>query len=447
MSILVVDSFTRADSDGLGDNWALDETNSGDWSISANRVVVTAPSSSGDGTTARSTEDDFPSYYTAHATIGGALPATGYLGVSVRMSYSGSAMSSGYMLLIKSEDQTVEIVAFNSWPTKRTLVAQTGAFTRAVRAGDVVSLKIEENFNGNPLLTGYLNGVRVAQSEDTGTAITTGKAGLALYGNSASATGYFYGFQIESITDSRPSRPTITHQSAIETLDWQIVAWASQFKPSWDPYLTRHEQSRWQLADDASFGSSNIVYDTGWVDDMLTTAFFNGYNVGDFSVVDSVASIEVYVRVKYRDSYGNDTDWGEGEFLIYQGDDDTTIKKRPRSTVAPFPDDPASCYTMQEGSVNFTVVQKHEDGSESRLPLREQVLKTFSLSFKNMTGSEINHFWNHFQLAKGKNGIFVFRHPLTQETYTVRYVEDSFSKEEFENKLFNGGSLTLAEVL
>lgn len=72
--------------------------------------------------------------------------------------------------------------------------------------------------------------------------------------------------------------------------------------------------------------------------------------------------------------------------------------------------------------------------------------KRFKISFEYLTPTDMNTLWNHYLAQKGTLTSFTYYDYLSGESFTVRYANDSMSRETFEFEAERGG-LELVEVL
>lgn len=103
-------------------------------------------------------------------------------------------------------------------------------------------------------------------------------------------------------------------------------------------------------------------------------------------------------------------------------------------------------YVFEEKPSYNTLVTKFENGFEQRRPKRASAITEYVLEYRNRTTSERDTILNLFNARKGSYSSFTWTHPITSETKTVRFKEDSLS---VINKAYgvHDISFTLIEVL
>lgn len=107
--------------------------------------------------------------------------------------------------------------------------------------------------------------------------------------------------------------------------------------------------------------------------------------------------------------------------------------------MADFPSLPNPVYPLVEEYEDNTIRSPFEAGYEQTRPRYTRMRKTFILKYEFLTNSDKTTLENFYYQMKGGAGSFNWTHPLTNETYQVRFAEPP----KFENSLLNYWSVEL----
>ena len=83
-------------------------------------------------------------------------------------------------------------------------------------------------------------------------------------------------------------------------------------------------------------------------------------------------------------------------------------------------------YIMNESAGHKTEIQTFESGKERRLKKHGSIRRSWSLSFPNITLTQVGDMLAFFDSQEGAYLTFEWINPLDNTLYTVRFGEDSF---------------------
>ncbi len=111
-----------------------------------------------------------------------------------------------------------------------------------------------------------------------------------------------------------------------------------------------------------------------------------------------------------------------------------------------FPASPPPSYVFTEKIGFKTLVSDFANGAEQRRNKWGQGKRSFTLTYDVLTAAETNTLYNFYVARKGPFEAFSFVNPMDSQTYTVRFVDDEMSYDEFDIQLRRTG-VKLIQVL
>ncbi len=99
--------------------------------------------------------------------------------------------------------------------------------------------------------------------------------------------------------------------------------------------------------------------------------------------------------------------------------------------MATYPASPIPSYSYTKEVQYKTITSQFENGAEQRRNKWSQGKRLFTLIYNALTVAEATTLHDFFIARKGSFESFSYVDLITSTTYTVRFVEDGFSMEEF----------------
>jgi len=113
--------------------------------------------------------------------------------------------------------------------------------------------------------------------------------------------------------------------------------------------------------------------------------------------------------------------------------------------MADYPTSPVPSYSFGKQVQFKTLISAFENGAEQRRSKWSQGKTLFTLVYKAITFTEVGTLWAFYLARKGVFEAFTYVDP-TVTSYTVRFLEDNLSFDEFSYQLVNTG-VKLIQVL
>lgn len=100
-----------------------------------------------------------------------------------------------------------------------------------------------------------------------------------------------------------------------------------------------------------------------------------------------------------------------------------------------YPATPVPSFSYVQGIQFKTIISQFENLAEQRRQKWSQGKRTFSLTYPVLSSTDMDTLWNFYVARNGSYDAFTFVDPISSTSYTVRFQDDSLSREEFAYRL------------